>query len=216
MKEIYLIGIQTSYISEAIEICELSGYKKIILVDNLNNYRKKEIDGHEVFFLSKLLKSREKFNYCCCLHTPIFREKIVKALPSNFVPTSIIHPTAVISKKAIVSTIGVIIGANAVIGSHSIISDYVIINRGALIGHDVKLLDFSVIESGAILAGLSIIGRKSFVAMGAKILPKITIGQNAVVGAGAVVRTNVFDRTLVAGVPAVVKKKNIEGYIGTG
>jgi len=39
------------------------------------------------------------------------------------------------------------------------------------------------------------------------IIPNITIGQNAIVAAGACLTKNVPPQTLVAGVPAVVKKK---------
>ena len=216
MKEIYLIGIQTSFISEAIEICELNGFNKIILIDNLNKIPRKKIDGYSVYGLNNFLNRKNTINFCCCLHTPIFREKVINSLPVNYKGYSIVHPKAVISKRARISNRGVIIGANSVIGAHSDISDYVIINRGTLIGHDVVIGSFSTIESGAILGGKTNIGKKSFVGMGAKILPEITIGNNSVVGAGAVVRNDVKGGSLVAGIPAVVKKTNIEGYIGTG
>jgi acetyltransferase-like isoleucine patch superfamily enzyme len=40
----------------------------------------------------------------------------------------------------------------------------------------------------------------------ATILPGIKLGKNVIVGAGAVVTKDVRDNTMVAGVPAVVKK----------
>lgn len=48
------------------------------------------------------------------------------------------------------------------------------------------------------------IKRGAWIGAGAIILPGITIGENAVVGAGAVVNKDVPDNTVVAGVPAKV------------
>lgn len=51
------------------------------------------------------------------------------------------------------------------------------------------------------------IQRGAFIGTGAIILPGCTVGENSVVGAGAVVTKNVAPRTVVAGVPARVIKK---------
>ncbi len=48
--------------------------------------------------------------------------------------------------------------------------------------------------------------RGSYVGLGATILPGVTVGEESVVAAGAVVTKDVPPRSLVAGVPAVVKK----------
>jgi maltose O-acetyltransferase len=45
-----------------------------------------------------------------------------------------------------------------------------------------------------------------WIGMGAKILPGVTIGKNAVIGAGSVVNKSVAPNTVVAGVPAVYIK----------
>jgi acetyltransferase-like isoleucine patch superfamily enzyme len=56
----------------------------------------------------------------------------------------------------------------------------------------------------------TVIGRNVWVGVNATILPGISIGEGAIVAAGAVVTQNVPPRTLVAGVPAkVVKQLNI-------
>lgn len=54
---------------------------------------------------------------------------------------------------------------------------------------------------------LVVIKRGAFVGTGAIILPGVTIGPESVVAAGAVVIKDVAARTMVAGVPAVQKKK---------
>lgn len=47
----------------------------------------------------------------------------------------------------------------------------------------------------------------AYIGTGAIILPGVTIGSGSVVGAGAVVTRSVPDHTMVAGVPATVRKK---------
>lgn len=51
------------------------------------------------------------------------------------------------------------------------------------------------------------IKRNVWIGAGATLLPGVTIGENSIVAAGAVVRTNVEANTIVAGVPARVVKK---------
>lgn len=52
--------------------------------------------------------------------------------------------------------------------------------------------------------GPVVIKKHAFVGYGALILPGVTIGENAIVGAGAVVTSDVPPRAVVAGVPAKV------------
>lgn len=51
-----------------------------------------------------------------------------------------------------------------------------------------------------------LIKRNAWIGAGATILPGVTIGEDAIVAAGAVVNRDVADRTIVAGVPARVIK----------
>ncbi len=51
-----------------------------------------------------------------------------------------------------------------------------------------------------------VIKRNAWIGAGATILPYITIGENAIVAAGAVVTKDVPDNSIVAGVPAKIVK----------
>jgi len=53
------------------------------------------------------------------------------------------------------------------------------------------------------------IGKNCFIAVGAIILPGITIGDEVIIGAGSVVTKNVPSNTIVAGNPARIIKTNI-------
>ena len=57
------------------------------------------------------------------------------------------------------------------------------------------------------IAGLVNIGNYSTIGTNATILPKLQIGENVYVGAGAVVTKNVESNSIVAGIPAKFMKK---------
>jgi sugar O-acyltransferase (sialic acid O-acetyltransferase NeuD family) len=215
-KRIYIVGAQSTYITEAVEICEGAGYTDIVCVDNMQICKEKTIAGYPVIPLSDV-QYRDGDGFICSVHTPIFREKIISDVSAYGIPAvSVIHPTAVVSKRARLSVRGVVIAAGVIVGSNTVIGDYVTINRGALIGHDITVESNTTIEAGVSVGGFCRIGEKSYLGMNASILPTRAIGRSCVVGAGSLVREDVPDNTFVAGVPAVVKKEHILGYQGTG
>ena len=57
-----------------------------------------------------------------------------------------------------------------------------------------------------------VIGDRVWIGMNATILKGVTIGDGAIVAAGAVVTRDIPERTMVAGVPAKIIKRNIEYY----
>ena len=103
---------------------------------------------------------------------------------------------------------GCCILSGVVITSSVQIGQGCLINPNATISHDSILEDFVELSPGANVTGNCKIGGYSFIGANAVVLPKIKIGKNAIVGAGAVVTKDVADNSVVAGVPAVVKKQN--------
>jgi acetyltransferase-like isoleucine patch superfamily enzyme len=60
---------------------------------------------------------------------------------------------------------------------------------------------------GVHVSGNCTIGRFANIGTNAAILPGITIGENVVVGAGALVTKNIPANSLVMGIPAVIKEQ---------
>lgn len=79
---------------------------------------------------------------------------------------------------------------------------------GVFIGPEAKILTEAHPEQPEIrhtlLTRPVVIRRNAWIGAGAMILPGVTVGENAIVAAGAVVTKDVPDNTVVAGVPAEI------------
>lgn len=106
------------------------------------------------------------------------------------------------------------IGNDCKISSHSFICEGVTIEDGVFIGHGVMFTNDryprAVTPQGALQTDddwsvvPSLVRRHASIGSNATILPGVTIGESALVGAGAVVARDVPDHAIVAGVPAKI------------
>ncbi len=108
-----------------------------------------------------------------------------------------------------------VIGANCKISSHTFICEGVCIEDDVFVGHGVVFTNdrFPRATAGGQLqteadwsVTTTVVRRGASIGSGATILCGLTIGRNAMIGAGAVVTKNVPDNAVVAGVPARVLK----------
>lgn len=109
---------------------------------------------------------------------------------------------------------GVVIGARCKISSHSFICQGVTIDDEVFVGHGVMFINDiyprSTNEDGSLQTAdnwrlaQTRIKRRASLGSNATILGGVTVGENAMVGAGAVVTHDVPDFAIVAGVPARV------------
>lgn len=114
---------------------------------------------------------------------------------------SIFHPAAIVSPSASIGA-GSAVLAGAIIGPRAVLGRGVIVNHAASVDHDCEVGDFGNISPGARLAGCVCTERGVFVGLNAAVLPGRRLGENAVVGAGAVVTRDVASGQTVVGVPA--------------
>ncbi len=121
--------------------------------------------------------------------------------------------TSTISANAIIGSYGNTIKEGCNIMSSVVITNDIIIGKGVIInqitsiGHDVVIDDFTEICPNVSISGNCSIGKNVFIGTGVIILPKVKIGNNVIIAAGSVVRENIPDNVMVAGIPAVIKKQ---------
>jgi sugar O-acyltransferase (sialic acid O-acetyltransferase NeuD family) len=119
---------------------------------------------------------------------------------------------SVISNKADIGKYGVSLQPGCCILPGVVITSSVSLGKGCLlnpnvtVSHDSVLGDFVEASPGAKVTGNCHVGDFSFLGTNSSILPRVRIGRNVIVGAGAVVTKDVPDNCMVAGVPAAIKK----------
>lgn len=90
------------------------------------------------------------------------------------------------------------------------------IEDGVFIGPEAKILSEGHPEQPALRHTLQtepvVIRRKAWIGAGAIILPGVTVGENAIIAAGAIMTKDVPDNTIAAGVPAKILRniKNVD------
>jgi sugar O-acyltransferase (sialic acid O-acetyltransferase NeuD family) len=118
-------------------------------------------------------------------------------------PITAVHDRAFVANGAEVGE-GSMVFAMAAVCADARIGRCCIINTRASIDHESVLEDGVSVAPGATITGLVHVERYVDIYTGAIILPRLRIGEGAVIGAGAVVREHVAPYTMVAGNPARV------------
>lgn len=114
----------------------------------------------------------------------------------------IVHPTAYVSQRAVIGSASVVLTHAAVlVGSR--LGAGCIVNTGASVDHDCIVGDGVHLSPGARLAGGVRVSECVWLGMGSSTIAQVSIGSNAVVGAGSVVLKDVPAESTIAGVPAV-------------
>jgi len=109
------------------------------------------------------------------------------------------------------------IGKSCKIQSHTFICEGVVIEDNAFVGHNVAFINDKYPRSTAAGGVLqteadwkvepTVVKKGASIGSGATILCNVTIGENAIVGAGSVVIKNVPANTIVAGNPAKILRR---------
>jgi len=195
-------------------IIEYYGSKVVAVFDNTPNLPTPFPDvelyhGHKQFEVWIKSRNRKEIGFCVAIGNPHGRVRIRLhdlLVKEGLTPVTVVHPTAWVADNATIGS-GSQILAGAVIAPEARIGRQCIINTNASIDHESVLEDGVEVAPGAILCGLVYAGVNAWICAGATVLPRIRIGADAIVGAGAVVMKDVPDGITVIGIPATPAPK---------
>ena len=142
--------------------------------------------------------------YLCGIGSPKVKEKIISPLikaGASFL--SFIHPTCVIGQRVKLGQ-GVVLCPRVVLTCDIQVGDFCFFNIGSTVGHDVTIGSWTTVSSHCDITGLVHLGERVFLGSRASIIPKIKIGHDSTIAAGASVFSDVKPGCTVAGNPARV------------
>ena len=119
------------------------------------------------------------------------------------------HPNSIVAQDVHIGH-GSLICAGVVVNPSSVIGADVILNTGCTIDHHNHIGDHAHVAPGVHLGGQVRIGSGTLIGIGATIMPLRSVGEWSIVGAGALVHTDLPHREVAIGVPAKVVREGRE------
>ncbi|HEX2868276.1 MAG TPA: acetyltransferase [Ignavibacteriales bacterium] len=154
--------------------------------------------------LEELNDFQEELHVVFAIGDPIVKKRIIESLTNKKISFPVlIHPSVIIGNPKYVEIgAGTIIAPNTVITTNIVIGKHVALNYSCTVGHDTVLKDYSAFMPGVNISGEVEIGECVYIGTGAKVINRRNIGDNTLVGAGAVVTKSLPEYCTAVGVPA--------------
>lgn len=162
--------------------------------------------GRPVWTLDQV--DRETRLICGIGGMPEIKQRVVEeahALGFRFAPPLVFEGVAIGPHVELGE--GTLVCAGSILTVDIRLGRHVAVNLACTIGHDCTIEDYCTLSPGANVSGRVALGRAAYLGTGCALIEGLSVGPYAVVAAGAAVTRDVPEQTLVAGVPAVVKKR---------
>lgn len=155
-----------------------------------------------------ILKESHKVEaiYCPIGSNRIRVKFLTQARELGYATPNYIHPSVIMSPHVKLGE-GVYILLNSSIMPFTIISDFTMVSAGCKIAHH-SIFEEGVFVSTGVNFGASMVAKKyAYIGIGATVMTGVKeLGEDCLIGAGAVVIRDVPDKAVVAGVPAKIIK----------
>ncbi len=212
MKDLIIIGAGDTG-REAVELAERLNkvnepeWRILGYVDDNSSIQGSVIEGYTVLGTVEYLNTLNKETYTlCAIGNGVVKRKILEIISNPHIKyATLIDPSVHFCKGSTVGEgsliyAGVALALNATIGKH------VYISFNCSLGHDCVVEDYSSIYPGVNISGKTVIHRSCEIGTGVKVIQGLEIGENATLGAGAVVVKDMPANCIAVGIPAVPKK----------
>jgi len=196
------------FAKELLEVChQLDATENLVFYDDVSTDL-----SHRIFDQFDILQTPEAAHnyfknvddrFALGLGLPELREKMSKRMEElGGTLVSLVSPKAHIGSFGVEIGVGATILPNATVSNGAKVGKGILMYPNSIITHDCQLGDFVELSPGATILGGATL--KDFIHIGtnATVLPRLSVGSNSVIGAGAVVTVNVAPRVTVKGIPA--------------
>ncbi len=184
-------------INKQSERYEIVGFVDVAMSKGIHGY---PVVGDDEF----INNSREPISVVIAVGEPHLKRKIRNKYTNPMIKfPSLIHPTTLIGdNSSVIIGDGCIVCAGCILTTDIMIKDFVTLNLMCTVGHDTEIGNYCSFMPSVNISGEVKTKEGVYVGTGAKIINKTVIGENTVVGAGAVVAKSLPARCTAVGVPA--------------
>lgn len=199
---------------EVLELARAIGkWEQIVFVDDVTD--RAEIYGAHVYRFDDVSSLCGQVEFVIANGEPAARKTLYMKVKSSGYPfASVVHPACNISETAQTGQGCILFPCRLYLSAY--IGNNVLIEGGVNIGYDAVIGSHSLVNSMAFIGGYAWIGERVYIAPGALLRDRISVGDDAIVGMGAVVVRNVAAEAVVAGNPAKEIGKNMEKKVFKG
>lgn len=151
-----------------------------------------------------ILKEKPTLSLALAFGEPHLKKKVAeKYSAANFTFPNLIHPSVLIGSSEYVKMgKGCIICANTILTTNIELGDYITLNIMCTVGHDTIIGSYSSFMPSCNISGEVSIGECVYGGTGVKIINQTEVGDNTILGAGAVVSKTIPADCTAVGVPA--------------
>ena len=173
-------------------------------IDDSKEIQNKLINSYPVLGMIDDIKKYQDVFFVVAIGSSSTREMVVDRISTHIRDVKfglLIDPSVEVSDSVKIGE-GSIICANTVITVNITIGKHVIVNLDCTIGHDAVLNDFVTVCPSSNISGNTDIGYASELGTGMQIIQGKKIGEKSIVGAGAVVVSDIPEKCTAVGIPA--------------
>ena len=208
MKDLIIIGAsgfgrEVAWLVERINKKEPT-WNMVGFLDDNSEIQNMTINGYTVLGKTSDIDKYQGAYFVCAVGSSKTRKKIIENIEKispNVKYATLIDPSVEKSEFVNIGE-GTIICAHTILTVNIEIGSHVIINLDCTVGHDAVLKDFVTLYPSVNLSGATAIGYCSELGTGMQIIQGKTVGDNSIIGAGAVVVKDIPDNCTAVGSPA--------------
>jgi sugar O-acyltransferase (sialic acid O-acetyltransferase NeuD family) len=150
-----------------------------------------------------LIKYPEPICVVCAIGNPGVRKRVVSRVSTNsnvrfpvLIAPDVKRSSSIDCGEGVIICSGTILTVNINIGAHAVI------NLDCTVGHGAVIKDFCTVSPSVNISGNVTVGSGVLIGVGVNIIEERTIGENSVIGAGAVVTRDIGPNCTAVGIPA--------------
>lgn len=167
------------------------------------------VDGYSVLGgIDCLHEYSGKTAVVCAIGAASTRKKVIEKVKQigDFEFPNLIDPSVVMSERIDMGE-GNIICAGNILTVDIEIGDFNIINLDCTVGHDVVIESFVTVYPSVNVSGCVLVGENTELGTGSQVIQGISIGRDVIIGAGAVVVSDIQKAGTYIGIPAKKMEK---------